>query len=221
MKELKFDERGLIPAIVQDRLTGEVRMCAFMNQEALERTLSSGRATFFSRSRQALWEKGETSGNALHVREVYADCDGDTLLVLVDPVGPSCHTGRPSCFFRKISREGIGPEGEQAEPFLLRLEEEIEARRNSTAAKSYTKSLLEAGAARIGDTVREEADEFARAAAGETDERTTSEAADVVYHLLVGLALRRIAWRDVLGALAKRTGTSGHAEKAARGPKGG
>jgi phosphoribosyl-ATP pyrophosphohydrolase/phosphoribosyl-AMP cyclohydrolase len=221
MKELKFDERGLIPAIVQDRLTGEVRMCAFMNQEALERTLSTGLATFFSRSRQALWEKGETSGNALHVREVYADCDGDTLLVLVDPFGPSCHTGRPSCFFRRISGEGIGPEGEQAEPFLLRLEGEIEARRNSTAAKSYTKSLLEAGAARIGDKVREEADEFARAAVGETDERTTSEAADVVYHLLVGLALRRIAWRDVLGALAKRMGTSGHTEKAARGPKGG
>jgi phosphoribosyl-ATP pyrophosphohydrolase/phosphoribosyl-AMP cyclohydrolase len=218
MKELKFDERGLIPAIVQDRLTGEVRMCAFMNQEALARTLTTGRATFFSRSRQALWEKGETSGNVLEVREVHADCDGDTILVLVDPVGPSCHTGRPSCFFRPISASGVADEGAQAAPFLLRLEEEIEARRSSTAQKSYTKSLLEAGAVRIGDKVREEADEFTRAVAGESDERTVSEAADVVYHLLVGLALRKISWRDVLGALAKRAGTSGHAEKAARFP---
>ena len=140
--------------------------------------------------------------------------------MLADPVGPSCHTGRPSCFFRRISANGIEEEADQAGPFLARLEGEIEARRQSTEAKSYTKSLLEAGAARIGDKVREEADEFARAAVGESDERTISEAADVVYHLLVGLASRRIAWRDVLGALAKRAGTSGHAEKAARGTKG-
>jgi phosphoribosyl-ATP pyrophosphohydrolase/phosphoribosyl-AMP cyclohydrolase len=221
MKALKFDEHGLIPAIVQDRLTGEVRMCAFMNQASLERTLSTGRATFFSRSRQALWEKGETSGNVLNVHEMYADCDGDTILVLVDPVGHSCHTGKQNCFFRRVSADGIETEGNAASAFLPQLEAEIESRRSSSAEKSYTKSLLEAGATRISAKMREEADEFARAVTGESDERVASEAADVVYHLLVGLASRRISWRAVLGALAKRAGTSGHAEKAARGPKGG
>ncbi|HEY3594330.1 MAG TPA: bifunctional phosphoribosyl-AMP cyclohydrolase/phosphoribosyl-ATP diphosphatase HisIE [Polyangiaceae bacterium] len=221
MKELKFDEQGLIPAIVQDRLTGEVRMCAFMNREALAQTLSTGRATFFSRSRQALWVKGETSGNVLDVSEVRADCDGDTLLLLVDPAGPSCHTGKQNCFFRPVSADGVAAEGNAAAPFLGRLEAEIEARRQSSGEKSYTKSLLDAGTSKIGDKMREEADEFARALAGESEDRVASEAADVVYHLLVGLASRRVSWRSVVSALAKRSGTSGHAEKAARAPKAG
>jgi phosphoribosyl-ATP pyrophosphohydrolase/phosphoribosyl-AMP cyclohydrolase len=217
MDQLKFDDQGLIPVVVQDRLTGEVRMCAFMNREALTRTLSTGRATFFSRSRQKLWEKGETSGNVLDVREVYADCDGDTILLLVDPVGPSCHTGRRTCFFRRVTEDGLEDDSPLAGAFLERLEAEIESRRESTAERSYTKSLLEAGASRIGAKLREEADELARALAGETDDRAASEAADVVYHLLVGLAHRRISFRAVLAALAARAGTSGHAEKAARG----
>src|SRR5260221_6933324 len=103
---LKFDERGLIPAIAQDHLTGQVRMLAYMNQEAIELTLASGKATFFSRSRGALWTKGETSGHVLSVLSVIADCDADTLLLSVLPVGPSCHTGRPACFFRQVSAGG-------------------------------------------------------------------------------------------------------------------
>jgi phosphoribosyl-AMP cyclohydrolase / phosphoribosyl-ATP pyrophosphohydrolase len=107
VSELTFDERGLITAVVQDRLTGEVRMVAWMNQEAVRATLATGKATFFSRSRQALWVKGESSGHVLHVHEVRVDCDGDTLLVLVDPVGPSCHTGRSNCFFTPLEARSL------------------------------------------------------------------------------------------------------------------
>jgi phosphoribosyl-ATP pyrophosphohydrolase/phosphoribosyl-AMP cyclohydrolase len=216
MSELRFDEQGLVPAVVQDRLTGEVRMVAYMNQEAVARTLASGKATFFSRSRRALWEKGESSGNTLFVREVYLDCDADTLLVMADPVGPSCHTGQPSCFFRRVDASGVRNEVLPAATFLARLESEIESRKASTAEKSYTKALLDGGAAKIGDKVREEAAEFAAAIASESDERVASEAADVVYHLLVGLSHRGVALREVLDVLAQRAGTSGHAEKASR-----
>ncbi|HEX9298418.1 MAG TPA: phosphoribosyl-ATP diphosphatase, partial [Polyangiaceae bacterium] len=171
-------------------------------------------------------------GHTLHVREVYVDCDADTLLVLVDPVGPTCHTGQPSCFFRRLDGTAGGPEAapsttplvrEEAVPaaaFLAHLEAEITKRRESTADRSYTKSLLEAGVGHIGDKVREEADEFARALVGESAERVVSEAADVVYHLLVGLASRGASFRGVLEVLANRAGTSGHAEKAARGARG-
>jgi phosphoribosyl-ATP pyrophosphohydrolase/phosphoribosyl-AMP cyclohydrolase len=217
MDALKFDEHGLMPAVVQDRLTGQVRMCAFVNKEAIARTLESGRATFYSRSRGRIWEKGESSGHTLIVRELYVDCDADTLLILADPIGPSCHTGQPSCFFRHFGPEGVRDESVAAGTFLERLEAEIEARRESTAEKSYTKSLLVAGPRKIGDKVREEADEFARALEGETDERVVSEAADVVYHLMVGLASRGTNWRAVLDVLAERTGKSGHEEKASRG----
>src|SRR5579859_208618 len=213
MDELRFDEHGLIPAVVQDRLTGEVRMVAYMNQEAVARTLTTGKATFFSRSRRALWEKGESSGNTLFVREVYLDCDADTLLVLADPVGPSCHTGQPSCFFRRVDAAGVRDEVLPAATFLARLELEIDSRKASTAEKSYTKALFDGGAGKIGDKVREEAAEFALAIASESDERVASEAADVVYHLLVGLAHRGVALREVLDMLAQRAGTSGHAEK--------
>lgn len=217
MSDWKFDDRGLLPAIVQDRLTGEIRMCAYVNREAIARTIETGHATFFSRSRGALWEKGETSGNTLDVRELYADCDADTLLMLVDPAGPSCHTGEVNCFFRKVDGGTIVDEKTPAAPFLERLEREIASRRASTSEKSYTKSLLDAGPGKIGDKVREEADEFARAIAGESDERVASEAADVVYHLMVGLAARGVPFRAVVDVLARRAGTSGHTEKAARG----
>jgi phosphoribosyl-ATP pyrophosphohydrolase/phosphoribosyl-AMP cyclohydrolase len=219
MEGLKFDDRGLIHAVVQDRLTGEVRMCAFMNREALARTLSTGRATFYSRSRATIWEKGESSGNTMRVVSIHADCDADTLLLLVDPAGPSCHTGLPNCFFRHVSPEGVRDTGVPTSAFLQRLEGEIAARRASSSQQSYTKSLLEAGVAKIGDKLREEADELARALAAEDDGRVASEAADVVYHLMVGLAARNIPLRAVLAALADRSGKSGHAEKASRAPK--
>lgn len=214
--ELVFDQ-GLIPAIVQDRLTGQVRMLAYANREALARTLETGRATFFSRSRGALWEKGATSGNLLRVTAVVADCDADAVLYLVDPVGPTCHTGSPSCFFRRVGADGAAAEaGLPAAAFLEELEREIASRKESSAARSYTKHLLEGGAARIGEKLREEAGELAAAIASESDDRVASEAADVVYHALVGLASRGVPLRAVIEKLAARAGTSGHEEKAGR-----
>lgn len=216
--ELAWGELGLLPAIAQDRLTGQVRMVAWVSREALAETLRSGRATFFSRSRQRLWVKGEESGHTLAVHAVWADCDADTLLYQVDPAGPSCHTGRPSCFFRSIGDSGAPVERPvEAATFLEELETTVLARkREGTAQKSYTRSLLEAGPARIGEKLREEADELARAIEGENADRVASEAADVVFHLMVALAARDVPWREVLEALAARTGTSGHEEKARR-----
>lgn len=220
--DVKYGDDGLIPAIVQDRLTGQVRMVAYMTREALARTLATGRATFFSRSRGALWEKGEQSGNTLHVRAIYADCDADALVLLADPAGPSCHTGRPSCFFREVDERGqvaaqATDENGEAAPFLGELERIIASRRDASASKSYTRTLLDGGADRIGAKLREEADELACAIASEADERVVSEAADVLYHLMVGLASRGIGMREVIAALADRTKKSGHEEKAARG----
>jgi len=216
----------LIAAVAQDRLTGQVRMVAWMNREALDATLSSGFATFYSRSRGALWRKGESSGHVLRVHEVAADCDGDTLLLLVDPEGPSCHTGRATCFFRRLERgaaampAGAAPEKaaapQDAGPFLLYLEEEIQKRAQSTAERSYTRSLLDGGVAKISGKITEEAAELNAALAGETDERVASEAADLLYHMLVGLRARGVEWRQVIEVLAGRAGQSGHAEKASR-----
>jgi phosphoribosyl-AMP cyclohydrolase / phosphoribosyl-ATP pyrophosphohydrolase len=213
---ISFDSNGLVTAVAQDRATGEVRMVAWMNAQALEQTLATGLATFFSRSRQKLWVKGETSCNRLRVSAVLADCDADTLLLLVDPEGVSCHTGRPTCFFRQVSAEGLAEPGRTALPYLFELEETIRERTSETAAKSYTRSLLDAGAPKIGAKLNEEAGELAQAIAAESDERVASEAADVIYHLLVGLRLRGVPLRAVVEKLLARSSQSGHAEKAAR-----
>jgi phosphoribosyl-ATP pyrophosphohydrolase/phosphoribosyl-AMP cyclohydrolase len=202
---MQFDSEGLVPVVVQDDLTGEVRMVAWANEQALEHTRSSGRATFFSRSRKAQWVKGETSGNFVDVRDVRLDCDEDTVLYLGRPHGPTCHTGTASCF-----------QGARA-PFLLKLEDALEARKTSKGDASYTKSLYEGGAPRIGEKLREEADELARAVDGEADARVVSEAADVVYHLMVALRHRGVSLSSVLAELDRRFGESGHDEKARRG----
>lgn len=223
VNQLKFNEQGLIPAIVQDRLSGEVRMMAWMNREALAVTLATRRATFFSRSRNKLWVKGEDSGHVLNVERVFADCDGDTLLVLCDPVGPSCHTGRDNCFFLPLEA-AARPEAEvlaaapeaPAKPLVQRLELVLEDRKSSTTERSYTRSLFDGGPDKIGSKLREEADEASRAIAEESDERVKNEAADVIYHLLVGLRYRDVKFADVLGILAARFGVGGHVEKAAR-----
>jgi len=216
-QDLAFDGDGLIPAIAQDRFTGEVRMLAYMSRESIEATHATGRATFFSRSRNELWEKGATSGHPLRVERIVADCDADALLLLVDPVGPTCHTGRPSCFYRALDDQGKLTESTTpATPWLSVLEAEIESRKGASAKDSYTKTLLDGGAEAIGEKLREEADELARAISAESDERVTEEGADVLYHLMVGLTSRGLSLRDVISALAARAGVSGHAEKAAR-----
>jgi phosphoribosyl-ATP pyrophosphohydrolase/phosphoribosyl-AMP cyclohydrolase len=218
MQGVKFDANGLVTAVAQDRSSGEIRMVAWMNQEALTKTLETGEATFFSRSRNELWMKGSTSGNRLAVSSVHVDCDGDTLLLLVEPAGPSCHTGRPSCFFRTLGSDGPGEPGPSALPYLFELEAVIGERKSATAAKSYTRSLFDGGAPQINAKIAEEAGELTRAIAGESDERVASEAADVLYHVLVGLKHRGVELRQVVEALLARSHQSGHAEKAARKP---
>jgi phosphoribosyl-AMP cyclohydrolase / phosphoribosyl-ATP pyrophosphohydrolase len=217
LRTVTFDAQGLVPAIAQDALTGEVRMLAYMNREALEQTVRTGVATFWSRSRAALWIKGETSGHTLVVRELLLDCDGDCVLLRVEPRGPSCHTGAPSCFFRAW-HNGSWTDGARPLPEVDALWLTLDARRREVGAagRSYTRQLLDAGVQRIGEKLREEADELARALEGEPDDRVSSEAADVLFHTLVGLVSRGVSWRAVLAVLAKRRGVSGLTEKASR-----
>ena len=218
LDSLAWNASGLLPVVAQDAETGEVRMVAYANQEAVAQTLRSRRAHFFSRSRGKLWQKGETSGHTLAVRAVWVDCDGDTLIYLVDPSGPSCHTGAETCFFRRIGSSGEIEEAgsEVAAPTLSRLERTLALRARSTAERSYTKSLLNAGATKVADKVREEATEFGHSLIEEGDQRVAEEGGDLVYHLLVGLVLREVPLRQLLAVLSGRFGRSGHEEKAAR-----
>jgi phosphoribosyl-ATP pyrophosphohydrolase/phosphoribosyl-AMP cyclohydrolase len=213
---LTFDEHGLVPVIVQDQLTGEVRMFAFATNEAVRTTLETGRATFWSRSRGELWQKGRTSGNEIRVERVLVDCDSDCLVYSGEPHGNSCHTGAPSCFFQAFEGEEIRQATELPQTILANLEAVLESRKISTGEASYTKSLYDKGSTAIGAKIREEARELAQAIEGESDNRVVSEAADTLYHLLVGLRARSIPLRRVLAELARRLGTSGHKEKASR-----
>lgn len=218
--QLRFGSDGLLPCVCQDRLTGEVRMVAWMNRETLARTLATGEAVFFSRSRGEPWVKGATSGNRLVVRTVGTDCDADVLLLGVDPEGPSCHTGAPSCFFRSVDAEGASEGGWAAQPVLVSLERTLEARASAPAERSYTRTLLDGGPAAAAAKVREEAEEFGRALEAEDDARVVSEAADLVFHALVALRCRGLGLRSVLEELSRRQGKSGHREKAERGTAG-
>ena len=214
---LKLDADGLVTVVAQDRLTGEIRMLAHADEAALRRTAETGLAHFFSRSRQRSWQKVEESGNTLAVVEIWLDCDADAAVYLVDPSGPTCHTGRPSCFFHRVSpAPASADDGARALPVLSALESALARRRTSAAGKSYTRSLLDAGAPKIGAKLREEADELARALAEESEARVAAEAADVVYHLMVGLLHRGVPLAAVQAELARRFGTSGHEEKASR-----
>jgi phosphoribosyl-ATP pyrophosphohydrolase/phosphoribosyl-AMP cyclohydrolase len=194
--EIRFDDDGLVPCVMQDAGTGEVLTLAYMNEEALARTRDTGEVHFWSRSRQELWRKGETSGNTMRVRALRYDCDEDALVALVDPAGPACHTGERTCFYR-------GEMDVQPGEALAALERTIEARRSADPGGSYTAALL-ASPDNIGAKVREEADEVARAAADESDERLAEEAADVLYHLSVLMASRGLSLRDAYGELNRR-----------------
>jgi phosphoribosyl-ATP pyrophosphohydrolase/phosphoribosyl-AMP cyclohydrolase len=218
--QLKFDAQGLVTVVVQDRLTGEIRMLAHADAPALQATLDTGEGHFYSRSRRAPWRKGETSGHVLKVTEVWVDCDADAVLYLVDPNGPSCHTGQATCFFQPLSQSARAPEQPRALPLLPRLWAELESRKQAPVGSSYTRALLDAGVTKIGAKIREEADELARALESESDERVLSEAADELYHLLVGLLARGVQLRDLEAVLAQRQGLSGLAEKAGRGTPG-
>jgi len=198
---LTFDAHGLIPAIVQDALTGRVLMLGWMNDEALQRTLGSGEVWFWSRSRRSLWRKGETSGNVLRVRELRADCDADCLLIRAEPAGPTCHTGRESCFWQDADGNPLPP---PAGGFLDDLADIIAARRLATPQESYTARLFAQGRLRIAQKVGEEGLEVALAGAAQDDDRVIEESADLLFHLLVLLNERGISLRDVLARLAMR-----------------
>jgi phosphoribosyl-ATP pyrophosphohydrolase/phosphoribosyl-AMP cyclohydrolase len=187
--EIAFDERGLVPCVMQDWRTGEVLTLAYMNAEALHLTRETGEIHFFSRSRQALWHKGATSGHTQAVKAIRYDCDGDALLALVEPAGPACHTGERSCFHRGDLEPGAPYES------LPTLERTIAARAVSRPEGSYTTVLLE-DPARAGAKVQEEAEEVVRAAREESDERVAEEAADVIYHLAVLLRGRNLGLAD-------------------------
>jgi phosphoribosyl-AMP cyclohydrolase / phosphoribosyl-ATP pyrophosphohydrolase len=197
MQEISFDDRGLVPCIVQDWRTGEVLTLAYMNAESLERTRATGETWFFSRSRDELWHKGETSGNVQRVRELRFDCDLDAVLALVEPAGPACHTGERTCFHNGDLEP---PAPHEALPALERT---VASRREAPTEGSYTAALL-ADPPRIGEKVREEAGEAARAAADESDARLAEEAADVLYHLTVLLASRGLTLADAFAELNER-----------------
>ncbi len=202
---LEYDEHGLIPGIVQDAGTGRVLMLGYLNREAVEATIATGRVHFWSRSRQALWQKGESSGNVLDVVQVDTDCDRDALLIRARPAGPTCHTGAVSCFGEEPA------DTSQGFAFLEELWATIAIRARERPDGSYTVELLEGGVDLAGRKVLEEAGEVLLAAkdhaAGAADDaKLAEEAADLVYHLLVLLAERSVAPRAVVEVLAVRAG---------------
>jgi phosphoribosyl-ATP pyrophosphohydrolase/phosphoribosyl-AMP cyclohydrolase len=188
---LTFDERGLIVAVAQDAATGTVLMVAYMDREALARTIESGQAHFWSRSRQTLWHKGETSGNVLHVESIQADCDADALVLSVHPTGPACHTGRRSCFADPVTT-------------LDQLDAVLRERDAQRPTGSYTAELFDAGQTAILRKVGEEAIEVLLAGAQESDEALTNEVADLWFHTIVLLRARELGPDAVLRVLARR-----------------
>lgn len=221
--EIRFDERGLVPCVVQDWRTGEVLTLAYMDAEALARTRESGETHFWSRSRGEPWRKGETSGNVQRLRQLRYDCDADALVCLVEPAGPACHTGERSCFYRELDGAGgaggggeagageagdpgapaVGAPAPAAHEALAALERTLRDRQAERPAGSYTVELLD-DPGRLAAKLREEAGEVARAAAGEPDERLREEAADVLYHLAVLLRSRGLDVADALETLNGR-----------------
>jgi phosphoribosyl-AMP cyclohydrolase / phosphoribosyl-ATP pyrophosphohydrolase len=223
-EKIKWDEHGLIPAVVQDATTRQVLMVAYMSAESLQKTLDTGETVFWSRSRRELWHKGETSGNIQRVREIRVDCDEDTLLILVDPAGPACHTGAVSCFYRTVdelenaatpaaaslsSSEGTPPppmhgEGSGVGFTLSDLQSLIQDRQANPKPGSYTNSLFDAGINRTAQKVGEEATESIVAALGQGREQQIAELSDLFYHTLVLMAQLGLSLDDIQAELAKR-----------------
>jgi phosphoribosyl-ATP pyrophosphohydrolase/phosphoribosyl-AMP cyclohydrolase len=212
--ELQFDERGLIPVVAQDALTGEVLTLAYANEEALRLTVESGELHFFSRSRGKLWRKGEESGNVLKLRQLRYDCDGDAIVALVEPTGPACHTGERSCFYRELGGSAAtesdapavaGEPAPVAHEALAALERALRSRALERPEDSYTVKLLD-DPKLAGKKVEEEAEEVVRATREETDERVAEEAADLLYHLAVLLVSRGVPQAAAMEVLNGRRG---------------
>jgi len=199
---VRFGADGLVPVVAQESRSGDVLMLAFANREALERTAATGQAHYYSRSRAVLWRKGERSGHEQAVREIRIDCDGDSILYRVEQTGPACHTGSRTCFSSAVGPEGTTSAGEDPGAHLLtRLAATIAERAAARPARSYTVELLDRGVPTISQKVGEEAVEVVVAANVEDPERLASEAADLLYHLLVLLQARGVpldaVWREL------------------------
>jgi len=209
VENVRFDEGGLVPVVAQDAATGDVLTLAYANREALEKTLATGEAHFYSRSRGELWRKGATSGNTQRVLEVRLDCDGDALLYRVEPRGPACHTGERTCFFTTLAGDGVGvakegPDGISLGTMVERLAGTIAQRHRDMPQESYTAGLIRRGPERLAQKVGEEAVEVVIAALRE--DRLAEETADLVYHLLVLLEERGVRTEEVAGVLRDRHG---------------
>lgn len=204
MVEIKYDEKGLIPAIIQDSSNNEVLMMAYMNEESLNKTLASGYTWFFSRSRQQLWMKGESSGNTQKVEQILYDCDEDTLLIKVKPAGPACHTGNYSCFYRDLQGEEI----DTSIPFQINILQElyqiILSRQQEMPEGSYTSYLFQEGIDKILKKVGEESAEVIIAAKNRDKNEVVYETADLIYHLLVMMVEQGIKLSDIYKELRSR-----------------
>lgn len=211
MKELintlKFDASGLIPAVVQNIETNEVLMVAYMNADTIKQTLETGRATFWSRSRQEVWVKGDTSGNYMYVKEVRVDCDCDCLVVLVNPAGPACHTGNRSCFFRKIEDGKLVEDAkEQTKTDVFAREQAVVMdRKEHPEEGSYTNYLFDKGEDKILKKVGEEAAEVVIAGKNRDKDEISYETADLIYHLTVMLVDNGMAWEDIYKEMERRS----------------
>lgn len=206
IEELKFDEKGLIPAVVQNRTTKEVLMVAYMNKDAVEQTVKTGKATFWSRSRNKLWVKGETSGNFMYVKDIRVDCDADCLLVEVDPAGAACHTGNRSCFYRK-AESGVLVEDTGCDSVADAVAVEqatIIDRKNNPEDGSYTNYLFDKGEDKILKKVGEEAAEVVIAGKNRSKEEIAYETADLMYHLTVMLVDNGMTWEDIYAEIKRR-----------------
>lgn len=207
LKELKFDEKGLIPAVVQHYMTKEVLMVAYMTADTLKMTLGTKKATFFSRSRNEIWVKGETSGNYLNVTDIRIDCDGDCLVVFVRPEGPACHTGNRSCFFRKIDDDNVVTDTTSGgtNDILMREQAVIVDRKINPEDDSYTNYLFNKGEDKILKKVGEEAAEVVIAGKNRDKDEIKYETADLLYHLSVMLVDNDMTWDDIFEEMENRS----------------
>lgn len=214
---IKFDDRGLVPAVAQDASTLEVLMVAYMDKEALEKTVETGKAHYYSRSRKSLWLKGETSGNFQLVRSILYDCDADTILLTVDPLGPACHTGERTCFFRAVKGEAaVKPSGSR---ILTELFKVLKERKDAPPEKSYVASLYAKGLPKILAKIEEESAELVEAAREKQRQDVLYELCDLWFHSMVLLAEKGIGIDEVYSELGRRFGISGIEEKESRGKK--
>ena len=209
---LQFDDQGLIPAVVQDWRNGTVLMLGFMNQDALKQTMQTRYVHFWSRTRKRLWQKGEVSGNSLHVKRLFVDCDGDTVLIKAEPMGPTCHTGTRSCFFSELCDEGLSTalEYEEANGTILdRLYEMVLKKKHDPGTHSYVATLLQGGDDRVLKKVTEEAGEVLLAVKNHNKAEIVYEVADLLFHTIVTLGHCGIPITDIQQELGRRFGQSG------------